>query len=214
MSSFIRDISWGTREINTAIQRAYKLEADGAEQMIELAGCRPATPPPSDTPFVRPPVENPLEPLPEETVGEVGGPLEPLPEETAGEVGGPLEPPQEEMAGLEPAGPRPYSDDQMMSAVRPAVMRLVGEIRRSFDYYEQQLYERSVKQIILSGGGAEFPPLSDIVAEELNVAALKIANPIGEQILVVDEEPVRDMLDHPAQFVVAVGLAGRGIAWL
>jgi len=102
----------------------------------------------------------------------------------------------------------------MMDTVRPAVMRLVGELRRSFDYYEQQLYERSVNQIILSGGGAEFPPLRDIVAEELNVAALHIANPVSEQILVVDEEQSRDLLEHPAQFVVAVGLAGRGLAWL
>ncbi len=205
MSSFIRDISWGTREVNTAIQRAYKVEVDGAEQMIELAGRRPTAPPPSDTSFIRPPAESPLEPLPEQTAGGVAGPLEPLPEEIAA---------PEEIAGSEPAGLRQYADDQMMSAVRPAVMRLVGEIRRSFDYYEQQLYERSVNQIILSGGGAEFPPLREIVAEELNVATLQIANPIGEQILVVDEEPVRDMLDHPAQFVVAVGLAGRGMAWL
>jgi type IV pilus assembly protein PilM len=199
MSSFIRDISWGTREINTAIQRAYKLEADGAEQMIELAGRRPTMPPPSDASLGRAPAESPLEPLPERAAGEVAGPLEPLPEEGF---------------GSESAGVQPGVDEQMMSAVRPAVMRLVGEIRRSFDYYEQQLYERSVKQIILSGGGAEFPPLREIVAEELNVAALQVANPIGDQILVVDEESARDMLDHPAQFVVAVGLAGRGIEWL
>jgi len=196
ISSFIRDISWGTREINTAIQRAYKLEADAAEQMIELAGRRPTTPPESDSSYIGSPAGSPLEPLPDETAA---GALEPLPEETSG-------------SGA--AGPQPYTSEQMMDTVRPAIMRLVGEVRRSFDYYEQQLYERSVNQIILSGGGAEFPPLRDIVAEELNVAALHIANPIGEQILVINEEQTRDLLDHPAQFVVAIGLAGRGLAWL
>jgi len=215
ISSFIRDIAWGTREVNTAIQRAYKLEAEAAEQMIELAGRRPTVPASADSAAVPKPAVSPLEPLP----GEVGAPgdstAEPEPEESAGV------PPAAGPSGTQStqhmpaaAESRPYVDEQMFAAVRPSVMRLVGEIRRSFDYYEQQLYERGVNRVILSGGGAEFMPLRDIVAEELGTTSMEVANPIGEQILVVNDEATRDLLDHPAQFVVAIGLAGRGIDWL
>jgi len=198
ISSFIRDISWGTREIRAALQRAYKVEPDAAEQMIELTGRSPTVPTDSASVPTALGGASPLEPLPEEAVGPESEPVEPPPSEQPA-------PPAEQV---------PYVDEQMVTAVRPAIMRFAGEIRRSFDYYEQQLYERSVGQIILSGGGAEFLPLRQIVAEELSVASLELANPIGDRILVIDEGTTRDLLEHPAQFVVAVGLAGRGLSFL
>ncbi|MCK5558751.1 MAG: type IV pilus assembly protein PilM [Candidatus Hydrogenedentes bacterium] len=100
----------------------------------------------------------------------------------------------------------------MEAAVRSPIVRLVGEIRRSFDYYEQQLYEKSVDRIILTGGLAPCSPVRDVMSRELGIENIEIANPQKGRIQVPEENAsaVSDLLAHPARFMVAIGLAGRG----
>jgi Tfp pilus assembly PilM family ATPase len=100
----------------------------------------------------------------------------------------------------------------MEAVVRSPIQRLIGEIRRSFDYYEQQLYEKSVDRIILSGGVAPYPPLREAISREMGIENVEIANPLKGKVEVSQaaESSVADVLLHPAQFVVAIGMAGRG----
>ncbi len=207
ISSFIRDVSWGMGEVRTALQRAYRIEPAAAEQMIELATQRAAhaeaaaessTPVPSSG-------GNPLDPLPGEGAVSGGSPLDPLPGETYADTSG--------SDSSETVGETP-SEESLSESIRAVATRLVGEIRRSFDYYEQQLYERTVTRVILSGGGSEFPPLRKILEDELGVANIEVANPFSDRVMVENEELARDMLEHPAQFIVALGLAERGTSLL
>jgi Tfp pilus assembly PilM family ATPase len=97
-----------------------------------------------------------------------------------------------------------------VNATRPALSRLIGEIRRSIDYYEKQLYEKSVDKLVLSGGSALFPGLDQSLADAAGVP-VEIVDPV--QAFVVDENSpdVAPLMENRAQFNVAVGLAARGI---
>jgi type IV pilus assembly protein PilM len=152
ISSFMREIGWGGKEIATAIQRSLRVEADTARRIQEGA---------------------------EESEKW---------EKEAGE------------------------QVTMEAIVRSPIQRLIGEIRRSFDYYEQQLYQKSVDRIILSGGVAPYPPLKDAISREMGIENIEVANPLKGKVEVSNaaESTVADVLLHPAQFVVAIGMAGRG----
>jgi type IV pilus assembly protein PilM len=117
--------------------------------------------------------------------------------------------------GMEEPPPSTGESGEQISieaAVRSPIARLVGEIRRSFDYYEQQLYEKSVDRIILSGGLAPYSPLRDVMSREIGIERIEVANPQKGKIQVPEANAgsVRDLLAHPSRFMVAIGLAGRG----
>ena len=92
--------------------------------------------------------------------------------------------------------------------------RLVTEIRRSFDYYEQQLYEKPVERLILSGGVAQLPGLPAALGEELGLDQVEVANPASSAVILGQDAAVAELRQRPAQFMVAVGLAARGAAEL
>jgi type IV pilus assembly protein PilM len=99
---------------------------------------------------------------------------------------------------------------RIVNATRPALSRLIGEIRRSIDYYEKQLYEKSVDKLVLSGGSALFPGLDQSLADATGVR-VEVVDPT--QAFIVDESSpeVAALMENRAQFNVAVGLAARGI---
>ncbi|MBI4831101.1 MAG: pilus assembly protein PilM [Candidatus Lindowbacteria bacterium] len=128
------------------------------------------------------------------------------PEEEAGEG-----PPEGTDDTTEPmAEVKTDSASRIVSATRPALSRLIGEIRRSIDYYEKQLYEKNVNRMVLSGGTAMFPGLDQSLADAAGVP-VEIVNPV--QTLMVEEgsPDVKDLVENRAQFNVAVGLAARGM---
>jgi len=90
----------------------------------------------------------------------------------------------------------------------------VSEIRRSFDYYEHELYESPVNRLILSGGVASIPHLRHTLSDELSIKDVEVANPAESALRLGDRRGVTPLTDHPAQFVVAVGLAARGASAL
>jgi type IV pilus assembly protein PilM len=204
ISNFIRDVSWGSRELIQAIAKAQRTELAEAERtLIESGHASPAG-------LGEPP------PLPPEE--EVSGP----PRAHGGgfgETGGNLlDPLDDELMSLEtPAAPMSGSHaanqkDLGMILATP-LARLVSEIRRSFDYYEQQLYEHPVDRLIVSGGAAHLPLLRETVADELGVS-VELADPTHSALVMGHEHHVAKMLEQPAQFMVAVGLAARGMAEL
>lgn len=99
---------------------------------------------------------------------------------------------------------------RIINATRPAISRLIGEIRRSIDYYEKQLYEKSVDRLILGGGTAMFPGFDQSLADATGVP-VEIVNPVQSFIIDESSPSVQDLLRNRAQFNVAVGLAARGI---
>ena len=89
---------------------------------------------------------------------------------------------------------------------------MVSEIRRSFDYYEHQLYERPVDRLILCGGVAHLDLLRNNLVDELGVESVTVADPTSSAV-VFEQGSATDLLsEHPAKYMVALGLAARGMA--
>ena len=104
-------------------------------------------------------------------------------------------------------------EDGLDEVLALPISRLVAEIRRSFDYYEHQLYERPVERVILSGGAAHLSLFRDALVEDLGIEDVKITDPRNGAIF-INANCNEQFENHPAQFMVAVGLAARGSAEL
>jgi type IV pilus assembly protein PilM len=190
ISNFTRDISRAGRDLTAAIQKLLKVGYAEAERMKIDYG--------------------------KASVGENAGGLLDSPEAGAPFDSSPpievdLEEEGYEDATTEPVGREKANDaSRIVNATRPALSRLIGEIRRSIDYYEKQLYEKSVDKLVLSGGSALFPGLDQSLADATGVP-VEIVDPV--QAFVVDENSpdVAPLMENRAQFNVAVGLAARGV---
>ena len=219
-SNFIRDVSWGARELLQAIAKERRVDLDEADRILrdaangvdetkaeapkpaaapkgeDLPAAAPATLNPFDDPFA----DNAPTPPPAPAAFGGGSLLDPLDDEPVPSVG-------------RPAGGRSGGKTLRETLTTP-LARMVSEIRRSFDYYEHQLYERPVDRIIISGGIAHLPLLRDVIAEELGIEGVEIANPVVSALHMGDDFAIAELQQRPAQFMVAIGLAARGMAQL
>jgi type IV pilus assembly protein PilM len=199
ISNFIRDISWGGRDLIQSISRARRCEYDEAEKLLLKANMDPSAVPavpvsiePPPPPTSSPPTSSLLDPFEDEPGGS-GGPSLNASAKTS----------------LPPISGKPI--EEIMAA---PLAKLVSEIRRSFDYYEHELYESPVNRLILSGGVASIPLLRSTLSDELSIKDVDVANPAESALQIGDRRGVLALTERPAQFMVAVGLAARGAATL
>ena len=216
ISNFYRDVNWGAREMIQAIVKSRRCDPPVAEQMLRDSGA--ASPPSGAGPPPLPegePAQPPLADLdegePTEGLSDLedlsgGSALDPLQEE----LGGPGEQPPSRTSIGAGAGPEQPLDEILQAPLS----RLVTEIRRSFDYYEQQLYEHPVDRLLLSGGVAHLPLVGDTLRDELGLEGIEVCDPTASALLLGQESAISPLLQQPARFMVAVGLAARGIAEL
>lgn len=193
VSNFIRDVSWGAREMVQAIAKDRRIDFDKAQQILmDSATAQPPAPVVEEQPAPKVDISDDADPF-----GEMGGGslLDPLDDEPAGK----------------PAGP---AESDIKSVVGVSLSRMVSEIRRSFDYYEHQLYENPVDRVILCGGVARLPLIAKAIRDELGVEQVDVADPSNSALGMGDPVAVQHLLEQPAQFMVAVGLAARGMAEL
>lgn len=212
VSNFIRDVNWGSRELIQAITRARRCDHDEAERMLfEAAKPAPAAVGGGEEAGTPVEEEEPAEPTEAESSWAGSSVLDPLDDELA-DLGDLDAPQQAEPAAPASASASPAAEKSVDELVTTPLNRLVSEIRRSFDYYEQQLYEQPVSRIILSGGTAQLPVLRQTLAEELGVEQVDVANPMSGGLKLGESASLNILEEHPAQFMVAVGLAVRGAA--
>ncbi len=198
VSNFIRDISWGSREMIQAIAKSRRCGFDEADHLLraylrESEHESAAAPMPGLDAELAPepaPLDNSslLDPLDDE-FGDLGAPAAPVPR------------------GAAEAGEKPIAD-----ILSVPVSRLVSEIRRSLDYYEHQLYERAVDKVILSGGVADMRILRQALEDDLGLNHVAVADPANSDLRLGSNRDVAALTEHPAQFMVAIGLAARGTA--
>ena len=65
-----------------------------------------------------------------------------------------------------------HKDDRvlrMSDVMTPILNKLLGEIRRSFDYYETQSRKKTVERVILSGGSAKLKNMNRFLANKLGI---------------------------------------------
>ncbi len=219
LSNFYRDVNWGAREMTQAIGKARRCDTAVAEQLLRDMGH--STPP--AMPEAQHPIEEPHS-LRSGGLMEGFGKTASSPKSELEDLGGsPLDPLDEELS-VSPATPAPLApqiggagagvEQSLDSILHAPLARLVGEIRRSFDYYEQQLYERPVDRILLSGGAAHLTVLRNTLREELALEHVEVADPADSALFLGREDAIEPMSKMPAQFMVAVGLAARGMAEL
>ncbi len=189
ISNFTRDISRGGRDLTSAIQKLLKADFPEAEKM--------------KVDYARSPYGKTADSMLENLE------IAPVSEQPDFSLEG-----QGDNGGEETTEPmsKMKTDDasRIVNATRPALNRLIGEIRRSIDYYEKQLYEKNVDRLVLSGGTAMFPGLDQSLADATGVP-VEIVNPVQSLIVEEGSSDVKDLIENRAQFNVAVGLAARGI---
>ena len=215
ISNFIRDVSWGSRELVQAIAKERRCEYEEAERLLQSIGQEEEEPPAA---IEQAPEEAVPEPIPDENPFAEPGPppaagggslLDPLDEEL-GNFGSPLG----EAGAARPSMRADAGQRDLPQVLSGPLARMVSEIRRSFDFYEHQLYERPVDRLILSGGVAHLPVVRDALGEEIGVDSIEVADPTSSALFLGDEMATADLRAHPAQFMVAIGLAARGVAGL
>jgi type IV pilus assembly protein PilM len=213
VSNFIRDVNWGAREMITALSKSRRCDYGEAEEMLAESiheQQEPAAPAPMEPAVAEP------EPAPDPEPMGGGSLLDPLDDELGGlgDIG--------DIGAAAPAAAAPApalggdeaSGGSLRQQLETPLGRLVTEIRRSFDFYEQQLYERPVDRIILSGGVAHLPLVRDTMAEELGIEDVTAADPSAGDMTLGKDSSIGQLTRHPAQFMIAVGLAARGMAEL
>lgn len=218
VSNFIRDVNWGARELIQAIAKSRRCEFEeaertllGAQQEIEAESSAVADEEAEveeveEIEIVETaPVE---ESSPADALG--GGLLDPLDDEL--DVLGSSDPPPAPAMPAAPSAGGDADSGSLEDILTAPISRLVSEIRRSFDYYEHQLYERPVERIILSGGAAHLSQIRSALGEDLGVSDVVVANPTDSALSVARNTGSEEFEQHPAQFMVAVGLAARGTA--
>jgi type IV pilus assembly protein PilM len=235
VSNFIRDVNWGARELVHAIAKELRCDYEEAERRLQEFLSKPPAPVPpiTITPIPAAPAIDDLE----ATLGDASGGIQtpdslsdfgddpfgmaeekPLIKRAAPPAGGgslldPLD--DDDFGGITSAAPMGMAEEvepDMQDIVSGSLNRMVSEIRRSFDYYEHQLYERPVDRLIVSGGIAHSAVVCNVLLEELGVESVDIANPLSSALMAGDEFSMGKMTEQPAQFMVAVGLAARGMA--
>ena len=215
ISNFIREVNWGAREMIQAIAKDRSCTYEDAVRQLEeyqytvapvpaAEGSDENIPLAKEVPMAAPAksvvTSSLLDPLDDEMFDMPGSP--PAGRRTA-DMGG----------GADPF--MPQGNVQLRSiadVLAPSLARMAAEFRRSFDFYEHQLYEQPVTRIILSGGVATMGLVREALQYELGVDDIESARPDASALLMGDEDSVRDLLEQPAQFMVAIGLAARGMA--
>jgi type IV pilus assembly protein PilM len=201
ISSFIRDVNWGARELIQAIARARRVDYDQAERLLENISEIDGN---AEVPESRAPEGRTAAPA----AARGASLLDPFEDE----VDAPSSSAKGEASAT--AFGSEHVEKDLREVVTSPFSRLVSEVRRSFDYYEHELYESGIDRLILSGGVAHIALLSEVLSEELGLKSVEVANPAESALLLGDGRAVGPLIERPARFMAAIGMAARGMAEL
>lgn len=96
---------------------------------------------------------------------------------------------------------------RMSDVVTPVLNKLLGEIRRSFDYYETQARKKTVERVVLLGGSAKLKNVNRFLANKLGIPVEHFAAFRNvEAVKNIDEE---QLAEKEFQMGVCLGLALR-----
>jgi len=98
-------------------------------------------------------------------------------------------------------------EGKMAQAILPVVEAGINEIKKSLNFCKDEKKEE-INLIILSGGMANLPGLSEIITEQLGIE-VQIANPFN--LITANESTLASFKGFASSFVVAVGLAMREV---
>jgi len=194
-SVFIRDLMWGAKDILDSIIKEKHCDRRQAEK--ELIDASKEIAPKAELQDV---VEaEPHEAVEAEEIPEPVSPLAPLDEELVLDAT-----PIEETTR--------YREKTIKEIMTAPMNRMVSEVRRSFDFFEHQLYEKPVQRIILCGGVSCYPVIGETLVEEFNVDTVEVVELITKEVALSNSPSLNIFKEHSAKFAVAFGLTARGLA--
>ena len=98
---------------------------------------------------------------------------------------------------------------RMSDVMTPILNKLLGEIRRSFDYYETQARKKTVERVVLIGGSAKLKNVNRFLANKLGIPVEHFAAFRNIEILKgIDSE---HLAEKEFQMGVCLGLALRQV---
>ncbi len=210
VSNFIREVGWGGREVIQAVAKGRRCPYEEAIEAVESFEYNTSD---TDVPEALEALETEIGITDDDDVPMAGDPFADM-----GSGGSLLDPLDDEMDAASGKTPPPAAmtlerkTQRIEDLVAAPLNRMGVEFRRSFDYYEHQLYEQPVDRIILTGGLADFPLVAETLKDELGFGVVEIANPMESALLLGEGNTHVELEQRPAQFMVAVGLAARGMA--
>ncbi|NOX98069.1 MAG: type IV pilus assembly protein PilM [Nitrospirae bacterium] len=98
-------------------------------------------------------------------------------------------------------------DSPLFKALNPILEDLAGELRRSFDYYENQTLEKIINKVLFSGGGAQLKDLDKFLTKALGLP-VSVWNPL-EGLDTSSISNGQELEKHAPLLGVAIGLALR-----
>ena len=106
-----------------------------------------------------------------------------------------------------------YSPGRVYEALRPVLVELTTEIRRSLEFFRVQAGDADIHRMLLTGGGAKLRGLSEAISDTLGFRV-----ELGDPWLTVDTSNGRFEAEHlrrvGPEFAVPLGLALRGVEGL
>jgi type IV pilus assembly protein PilM len=222
--SFSRPIPLAGETLTAAIGEALKREPAEAERLkkelgrVALGAAAQAQPPP-EAPSPPPAAPAPLiarvegegeeeEPKAVFDLSEELADQMPAPRREAGPQ--PQQAPEPEQAARLPetAEPRAALEDRVYQAIAPTLAEMVGEIRRSLEYFQSRYPDDRVERVVLFGGTALLPNLDRFLTNELALT-VEIGNPLGYLSAMPAHLPAGYLRQIACLLPVAVGLALR-----
>ncbi|MGC9319879.1 MAG: type IV pilus assembly protein PilM [Armatimonadota bacterium] len=126
-------------------------------------------------------------------------------------------PPAEEQAPAPPEPPMEGEEDADLAEAREIVadalteptLDIATEVRKSLDFYRRQHRNEPVDRILVTGGSAKLPGLTDMIREETGVEATEVGDPFRSMVIDDPSIPEQYLRDIAPSMVIAVGLALR-----
>ncbi|MFN7162053.1 MAG: type IV pilus assembly protein PilM [Fimbriimonadales bacterium] len=147
----------------------------------------------------------PPEPSPFMTPGSFTASEEPQPDIPPSPFAVPSEPEPVAEPALPAQSPTDPRKTEIFLAIYPLLEELVGEIRRSIEYFRSRNVDADVQQILLTGGGAIMPNLDQFIASAIGIPTV-VANPFKGVQLSVKRHGPEYVAANAHLMAVAVGM--------
>ncbi|MCX8065512.1 MAG: pilus assembly protein PilM, partial [Candidatus Hydrogenedentes bacterium] len=200
-SVFIRDLGWGGKDMIDAIVKETHREFRQAEAMLMDSAKEIISKP--EAPLAEEVMEHETgEEIIAEEVEEVE---EAIPHEDSFEEEYGY---RDTLLSTKAMGGREKS---IREVLLPSMSRMISEVKKSFDFYEHQLYEKPVERMIVCGGVSCYPLIGETLVHELNVDTVEVADFVNENFSFSNSKTIKQFKEHSAKYSVALGLVARGL---
>jgi type IV pilus assembly protein PilM len=103
-----------------------------------------------------------------------------------------------------------YSPGKVYEALRPVLVDLTTEIRRSLEFFRVQAGDVEIGRMVLTGGGAKLPGLAEAISDTLEFR-VEVADPWASLNVDRDKFDLAYLQSMSGEFGVPLGLAMRGV---